>query len=662
MWVGGKLTFVYQYRDAHADALVTVPAKSPVQLFTSTNMEGFAIEWLPRRGRANIIQYQFLNEAKNYAQDVLSVEDPESTHNDPNDPLAEAPSVETVQAYATTRQSQLLREGVFSHRLQRRTTHKISFLTGPWALAARVGELILVENEVLRPFADDVPMSCVIESGGVATNQMIVGHVVTGTGLHVVFRAGDGKPKEAVINSLDALPGGRTRLNLATSETFGAGQPAAVGKATKITKPYLIVVITLAQEMKRAVTAIEWVPSAFDAIGPAFFDEPADAVGDAPEPEARASFASIEPVPGGSHLIGVSGDGARSNRARVWVQQDGLDSWFLIGDTTTGLLETRALSPHLTYRIAVTYDEGRGTFASPESVTAAVVVAPEFPRAEIPPVRQLTAESTLSGLRFRWPSYARADLAYYELRAGANWTTARPVYRGQLEEAMVVDPPPATTFLVALRSTSGLYGSPVAVTLDDPWSPPGKESLVGQDELSTEPGGTLNGLDWSEDDGALAPSGPEVLDGDYTAAEIDPGYVAPWDWRVEHDFTVFDDFTCAEEAGLCGDGESRWSTCAMRPPSPSKPGVAFDDVRCGDDLVPCGDRSPFAACGSSGELGDLASVRLESRAHDGIAWGPWAAHTDGVRVSRKLQVRTRVNRASPRMRVQITKLETNGFL
>lgn len=656
MWIGGKLTFVYQYRDAHSDGLVSVPAKTPVQLFTTTNIEDFSIQWLQRRGRSNLIVYQFLNEAKNYAQDVLPVPDTEVALDDPLDPTSEDLNPETVQIYSVTRPSQLLREGVFTHRLTRLTSHKISFRTGPWALAATVGDLIDVENEVLRPFGDDQPMSCVIEADGVATAAMIVGHVVTGTSLRVVFRAPDGKPKQATINSLTALAGGRTQLNLATNETFKAGAPAVIGKVAKLTKTYQIVAISLSQDLKREVEAIEWVPAAFDPIGPDFFSEPAE-VPVAPDEERSASLVSVDAQSGGGHVLGWISDGQRTSRARVWMRSEGVDQWFLLGESRTGALETKALAPHRSYEIAVCFDQGQGSFTSPEAVDPSTITAPEFPRQELPRVAALTIDSANDGLRFRWPGYAHRDFDYYELRAGANWVTARPVYRGPLEECFLAKPPAASTFQVAMRTKAGLYGPPAIATTD--WSPPNKEAFVEKDELDTTPDGTLTNFDYEPVAKRLT-----LTDGigEYEALELDAGFVAPWEWRVEHDYTLVDGRTCGEATEACGSGEARWSTCAFRPPSAAMPGVHFDGPLCGDMTTPIGDLSPFEMCGGSGQLGALAQVDLESRSDDGGGFSDWRAHVDGVVVSQKLQVRARVRRASARVNVEITKLVSQGYL
>ncbi|MBL9076998.1 MAG: hypothetical protein JNL08_05820 [Planctomycetes bacterium] len=661
VWVGRKLTFVYQYRDAHSDSLVSVPAKTPVQLFTSTNVEDLRINWLTKRGRSTVIQYQFLNEAKNYEQDVLTIEDPEGTQNDRDNPLADVWQPEVTQAYGVTRESQLLREGVFTHRLQRLVTHEIVFVTGPWALAATVGDLVLVENEVLRPFAADVPMSCTIEADVVASDTVVVDHVVSGSSLRIVFRNPDGEPAEVAISSLTALPGGRTQLLLASPISAIAGAPAVVGAVAKLTKPYLIVGIGLTQDMRREVRCLEWKPAAFDPIGPDFFSEvTADdpAPGGSTEPEVF-----VQALREGGHSISWSSGPSTTRRARVWAQRDGVGAWLLLGESVTGSLVTRVLGTQQGFRIAISIDDGRGSFPPVESLVGTSVVVPEFPPITLPPIRRLTVEAHAGGLLFRWPEQWQRDFDYYELRAGASWLTARAVYRGKLAEAFVGCPPSATVFQVAARSVSGLYGEAAVVTLLEPWQPECRVAYLDRDELASSPGGTLDSLVYDDVAKVLRFASADSVEGSYTALEIDGGYVAPWHWRVDVDHALFDDGTCGEETGTCGDGEAIWSTCAGRPPSAGRPGVAFDDVLIGDDDGLCGDDSPFeTVSGGVGEVGHLAAVRVESRFHNGDAWSDWGAHVDGERVSQKLQVRLRVERASTRTHVEVTRLAAKGYL
>lgn len=662
--VGRKVTFVYQFRDAHSDSLVSVPAKTPVQLFTSTNVQDLRVTWLQRRGRSTVIQYQFLNEAKQHAQDVLTVEDPEGNANDDTNPLADAWQPEVTQVFGVTRESQLLREGVFTHRLQRLVTHKITFLTGPWSLASVVGDLIWVENEVLRPFAADVAMSCVAESGQASSTTLTVSHVVTGTGLRVVYRDPDGAPQTSDVVSLTALAGGRTEIEIADAGSWIAGAPVVVGKVAKLTKPYLVAGLGLTQGVLREVLAIEWQPAMFDPIGPDFFSEPPLAPLGPTFGSTGTLDVAIEAMRTGGHLLSWSGTGGTiGRRTRVWARLQDLDAWILLGESTTGNLETRSLSALQDYQVAICRDAGGGAFPEPQEENTVGLTAPEFPRFAMPPVRRLTIEQQAGGLVFRWPAQGQWDLHYYEVRAGSTWVTGRPIYRGQLEEVFVAQPPRAGTFMVAARSLNGLYSEPAIAAPPATWEPSGKVAYAESDELVTTPPGTLDGLDYDPGDKVLRFDADDTFDGSYTSAEVDGGFVAPWDWQVDLDYTLVDAGTCGEETGTCGDGEAIWATCACRPPSPARPGLAVDDGLIGSDLGLCGDDSPFeTVSGGVGEVGAIAAVVLESRYHDGDTWSDWSAHVDGPVVSQKLQVRTRIARASQQLALEVHTLATKGFL
>lgn len=660
--IGNKLSVSYQYRDAHSDALVSVPAKAPVQLFTSTNIEDLRVTWLPRRGRATAIQYQFLNEAKDYAQDVLSVEDPEGTANDPYDPLADTWLPEPTQAYGVVRESQLFREGVFTHRLQRMCTRQVRFVTGPWSLACGVGDLFRLEHEVLRPFAADVPMSCVIEQAQAGHDLMIVDHVVSGTGLRVVYRDAVGAPQEVAVTELTPLPFGRTELKLATPGTWLSGAPAVVGQVAKLTDTYQCVAIGLTQEVKRDVLGLQWTPAAYDRLTRADMGEDSgDDSGDS-DPEPIPDSIEVDALPRGGHLLGWTKQGRGAGVAvRVWVRWSQVSVWFLLGESRTGSLETHALAAHQSYEIALA-DERGGAFPAPEQVTPVTIKAPEFPRQPLPPARLLRAERSGEGILFRWPAQDVRDLAWHELRAGRQWETARPIYRGLLEEVLLRDLPATDTFWLSHRSISGLHSTPVMATLAAAWSPVDALPQAEVDELAATPTGTLEGLVYDGVDEVLELAAASVS-GAYTAPELDAGYVAPWQWQVAADFEAWDDITCGELTGLCGDGEAAYRTCSLRPPSLGMPGIKVDDVACGSLSGTCGDVSPWELCGVGfAEAGHIAAMAVESRFHDGDSWGPWAKHADGKVVSQKIQFRVQVLRASLRVQVRVIDLQAKAFL
>jgi hypothetical protein len=208
----GKISVSYQYRDAHSDAGVSVSAKSAVQLLSSSQVENVQVTWLPKANRPTAFLFQYLNETQLYAQDVFPVEDFESALNDPANLQPEDYRPETIQAYGVTRPSQIFREGIFRHRVQRLVRRELTFRTGPWALAAEIGDLILFQHETLRPFGSDVPSAVTVYKSAVATNQIEVDHVIVGA-TQVVVRDSNGVAQTRAITGI-VTSGGVSRLTV----------------------------------------------------------------------------------------------------------------------------------------------------------------------------------------------------------------------------------------------------------------------------------------------------------------------------------------------------------------------------------------------------------------------------------------------------------------
>jgi hypothetical protein len=109
-----------------------VPAKTPTQLLTSGNVEKVQVKWISQANRPTIYQFQFLDETKNWAQDVFPVEDDEGSLNDPAALNQDKYKPEGIQAWGVTRTSQLFREGKWRHRITRLVRRELTFVTGPW--------------------------------------------------------------------------------------------------------------------------------------------------------------------------------------------------------------------------------------------------------------------------------------------------------------------------------------------------------------------------------------------------------------------------------------------------------------------------------------------------------------------------------------------------
>ncbi len=658
LMVGRKISVVYQFRDAHSDALVSVPAKAPVQLFTSSNCTDLTVEWLPKNARPTAFQFQFLNEAKSWAQDVLIVEDDEGSLNSPNSLGADQWRPEVVQVYGQTREGQLRRQGVLMHRLNRLVRRKVTFRTGPWALAATVGDLIEVEHEVLRPFAAAVPMSCVVRTGGTATTTIVVDHVVTGSGLQVVVRDPDGEPQRAAVSSLTPVAGG-TQLNLAAAVTCAAGAPAVVGQVDQLTEVYEIASIALTEDVERQVVALQWVPEVYDPLDPGAGGTESASQAQRPGSPPAATDLRVVPQRDGTQLVTWQRPpGREAASCRVWVQDPAVGVWLFIDETRRGELRVGSLSPWRTYLVAVSVADQFGVHAAPEDSAQLEVVAEEFPPVAPPPARRLQATPTPDGLLFAWPEMGFQDLAYYELRAGADWGAATVLWRGLVAEVALRWPRAAGTYQVAPRARSGLYGRPARLQVASVWTPPGLTQVGTRDELSGAPTGTLTGLTYS---GGTLVLSSGVHQGTYETLELELTTVTSCYWQVRWDSEERDATTADEWTFLPGSGEAAWRTANTRPPSPGLPGI--DPLEIADDLVVTAEDLPdtMLAGVDAGEVGQHTWCRVESRYHDGSSWGAWAPHQDGVVTACRIQVRVILGRRSATYARTITELQIFAY-
>ena len=144
---------------------------------------------------------------------------------------------------------------MFAHRVTRLVRREVTFRTGPWALAATVGDLIGVEHEIMRPFSTDVPLNMAVVSDATASNTVVVDHDATGA-TAISIRGPDGAPIERAISGIVVTAGSSTLTLTGAAVTVDAGATCVVGLADKLTQPYEVVAISLQEDMKREVRAI----------------------------------------------------------------------------------------------------------------------------------------------------------------------------------------------------------------------------------------------------------------------------------------------------------------------------------------------------------------------------------------------------------------------
>lgn len=378
----GKISVVYHYRDAHGDTGITVPAKTPTQLLTSGNCEKVQVKWISQASRPTIYQFQFLDETKNWAQDVFPVEDKESSLNDPSVLNQDKYKPEGVQAYGVTRTSQLFREGTWRHRITRLARRELTFITGPWALAAEVGDLIDFQSEMLRPFSTDVPVAMqVVTNNGGDPQVIVIDHALSGSGLQVVVRDPDGKPQKANISSF-VNSGTTSSLTLATPVTVNAGAACVVGKVAKLTETYCIVAISLQKDLKREVQCIQWTPEAYDPITLAAFEEGGGTdtvIDEPPVSEAPPEVLGMLAVPlldNRHRITWARPSGHADTMTRVYLRGDkDEEPWQLLGATQGSDIVTQPLLRGERYRVSICLTNRRGEFVPPEQGSQSTFVA-----------------------------------------------------------------------------------------------------------------------------------------------------------------------------------------------------------------------------------------------------------------------------------------------
>lgn len=672
----GKISIVYQYSDAHSAGGISVPAKEPVQLITEGACEQVQVSWLPKAQRPTVLQLQIVDEAGEYLQTPVTVEDDESALNDPTDPNRDEWRAETAQLFGVTRQSQAWREGRWRHRVHRLVHRELSFVCGPWALAAEIGDVVEFQHELLRPFGSDISTAMTIRVGGTSVTTVTVDHAVSGTGLQIIIRDPDGKPQRRTISSLLAPvvgPNGRstTQLTLASAVTCNAGAQCVVGLAEKLVEPYVITAITLQKDLRREVRAVQWVPAVHAAIPVTDYpgssstdsieDSPVDPgpLPSAPPPESQTlsllreldgSYVVRWEVPG--TMVGVE--------AKVWFRPGASGEWRLLGVSSDGSIRGDQLQPMQTYQFSVCWPNLQGRHVAPDAGSLLTATAEEFPPYQPAGLSNVRLDVLDAEILIQWDDLVAHDLEYYEVRAGSCWTSAAVLSRSRAPRVVFGSLPANVPLLLAARSRSGLYG-PITQLASPTWTPPDSGLVVDLDEIASTPAGTHSSTQWNATDDVIELAG-ENLTGTYTSGEQDAGYQAPIFWRVSLDWSELEDATIAEWNWRIGSGEARWWTLNGRPASVWSPGVDWQ-LRIDDLAMPIQDLPPdLLVNGHVGEAGSHTRVLVESRFFKDGAWGSYAPHVDRTVVASRMQVRLTFGRRSTRYRARVTALRYTGHL
>lgn len=664
----------YDYRDAHGRGTNVVPARARATIVCSSNLADFEIHYLETSQRPNVLQVSFLNEALDYEQDPLPVEDPAATWNDPSVVRAEPIRKREMDMFGVTRESQVVREALLIHARNRLVRKRVRFRAGIEQLAADVGDIVGVQHDAFRPWGErSVYFSCRLAEDTSGTRTLVLDRdLVVTDGPHsvivqVIAPAGSAAAPITgyiIAEGNGAYPAGTALATSANQDPVDVvaksvavvgewdGDDAGVGTAYGV-EDFEILRRSLQEDGSCVFEARQWVPEAFDAAAPAApLGELVDVEAEYAPPDVLAP--SIEQLDvsvvelqrsarSGGHLVRwTMPEGLAGRPARVFIE-DGAGAPDLVGESATGEVEVFGLDPALVYRVQVVPMDQRGTFGDPRGATAWEIQPPEWRPSAGTVVSDLVATDVADGVLLRWAKIRNPQLLGYEVRLGAVWNGARVLAEVSDPEVVLRDlvPGVAQQILVRARFDGGCDSiEPASVTVT-PAVPEGFLEVATVERLT----GSLTGYDsagveWTSGDRLVLEAG--ALDGYLYDAPIELTGEVNAEWRLQVDVEVAEEALVGDDDRPVGDPEECYADVAGRAPSAVRPGDDFgtlddDDIELGADELP--------VYGPQGIYGEYARVVVEVawKAEDNSwsAWEPWKGaqrrRAKGIRVALRLQ-------------------------
>ena len=656
VFANGKISVVYEYKDAHSQGPISVPAKASSQLFTTGNLQDFAVTWLPRASRPTAFVYQFLNEDENYKQDVMTVEDSEGTLNDPSELFGDQWRPQQQQLFGTTRPSQVFRDAMFRHRVNRLIARRVDFKTGRWALIGQVGDLIDIETEVMRPF-DAVASSGVVLVGGNSVTELKVDHNNLPSTGQIKIRQPDGSP---VVANWTSVATGKVEnteasiIQLSSSVTVAAGAACVYGTADKLVETYLITGITITKNLERLVTALQYVPEVYADIAPSSFNTGNDygnVIANSPswedDPLPLQETISINKLDNGKQRVSwvPRNQGASAQTFVYYRNKSGDQKWLLMGSTTSAFIDTDQLSPDASYDFSIAPEDWKQQARMPEQGTVATVSVEEWTPTQAPQISSVTTDT--AGL-LSWAKISAEGVDAFEVREGLQWVGARSLFKGKSSSASWAIPPAQNNLTICVQMKDGSQGQPTVVTLPA-WQPEGATSYVDYNALTsgtgTHSGTAMVGTSYLQ-------LQPGLLAGNYTTASLSPGFKGPFLWRVKLDVREYDGQLVDESVIDVDSAQAAWGTVDAREASPYQPGVDFGRAVDNETLAVEHYDNEIVS-GYIGASGKHTSIELQGRFYDGASWSSWQTWVDQERTAQQCEVRLYMYRETAKHEVQV---------
>ncbi len=602
-------------------------AANPVQLFTMANIVKGSFEelFLPLKERANIFDVQFLNAAKRYEQDMVTLEDPLLFTN------AVAPRRQAVSIYGVTRASHAARLARFYRAVNRDVTRTIVFEVGIDAIRLEPGDVFRFQHDVPQwGFGGRA-------GAGSTSNTIVLDRsvaIVGGKTYEVIVRHADDTVETKTVTT---GVGTHTSLNISGSWTAtpAKGEVYAFGETAISTKPFRCIQIERTHELTARLTAVEYVAGVYDDSGiPPINTLTYSALADLAGPPGPVKNLVLleQDVTMQSVWVSFTPPGSANYRnARIYRTDSGVDVF--LGDTSTNAFAIEGLADGQLISVKVTSVSTAGVESSRSTAPTASLVLGE---AHPPDVTNVTQYFEGGVAYLSWSAVNWVSAIEYELRKGDGWASGVILGRTSLTRV------PAAgdgTYWIAARDASGSYSiNPVSLFVTG--SALTHNVVVTLDEDGAGWPGTVTG-DVHVLDNTLKIGGTALFD---SVSDLDaqPGLIDSWggvgtSGTYEIPASEIVDLGTSKLVGLVASYTARGED----------PSALIDDVLDFDAIE--------TLDGSFGEFIDVL-VQVAIAGNDGI-FGSWLNLVPGQYVGRKFKFRLVLSTRSPAVTAVVSTLD-----
>lgn len=327
-------------------------AASPVQLFSMGNISEakFKESFLSASDRAAQIEVDFVNASNDFQRDKYSLFNP--------DVPSKSRKV-TVPLFGITRPSQAWRFAQWQLALNRYINRTLEFEVDLEAIACTIGDVVRVQHDVPKWGAGG---RCVSSTTNTVTLDQDVTWNETDT-WKIMVRHADDSIEEKTVTGKTTDGEGRAVLTISGTWTSNPAKydVFAYGKNDTHVKPFRVVDLSLTQDQRVKIKAIEYNATVYNADTGAPVEPTPDYTDHTKVPGVtNLSLSELQEIDGDtgtvSRIIEVSfaiPSGGYWLAARIYYRIKGNDQWVLSGETSSNRHEIPHLHPGVTYQVLV---------------------------------------------------------------------------------------------------------------------------------------------------------------------------------------------------------------------------------------------------------------------------------------------------------------------